>query len=59
MGFVALLVVLHLAGTLGPTPPSPEAFAATALGSYVLLAALAAWVERRAVNTQATDHDAG
>ena len=59
MGFVALLVVLHLGGTLGPTPPSPEAFAATALGSYVLLAALAAWVERRAVNTQATDHDAG
>jgi hypothetical protein len=48
-GFVALLVVLHLVSTLGPTPPSPSAFAASALASYVLFAALAAWVERRAI----------
>jgi hypothetical protein len=48
-GFVALLVVLHLGNTFGPTPPSPEAFAASALAGYVLLAALAAWVERHAV----------
>ena len=47
--FVALLVVVHLGSTFGPSPSSPEAFAVTALVAYVLFAALAAWVERRAV----------
>jgi hypothetical protein len=48
-GFVAILIVLHVINTFGPIPPSPDAFAAAALASYVLFAAAAAWVERRAV----------
>ena len=47
-GFVAFLVTLHIASTFGPTPPSPTAFSIAALASYVLLAAAAAWVERKA-----------
>ena len=47
--FVAFLMVVHLASVFGPTPPSPEAFAVTALVGYVLFAVLAGTVERRAV----------
>ncbi len=50
-GFFGLLAILQIGSQLGPTPPSPEAFAVVALLSYVALAALAAWVERRAVVT--------
>ena len=50
-GFAGLLVVLQLYSQLGPAPTSPEAFAASALVLYVALAALAAWVEKRAVRT--------
>jgi hypothetical protein len=53
-GFVLLMGVLHLGNILGPTPPSPEAFAIAALAGYVLLAAAAAWVEKRAVAPHAS-----
>jgi hypothetical protein len=52
-GFVALLAVAQLYSHFGPTPTSPEAFAATGLTAYIVLAAAAAWVERRAVDPQA------
>jgi hypothetical protein len=51
-GFVALLVVLQLASHFGPTPSSPEEFAITALVLYLVLTAVAAWVERRALAAQ-------
>ncbi len=48
-GLGGLIVVVHLYAQLGPTPASAKAFAATGLLGYVVLAAAAAWVERRAV----------
>jgi hypothetical protein len=52
-GFVAVLAAFQVYGNFGPTPTSPEMFAVSALAGYVLLAAMAAWVERRAVGTHA------
>ena len=52
-GFVGLLAILHLVSHFSPGPSTPQAFAATALALYVALAALVAWVERRAVVTSA------
>ena len=51
--FFAFMAVAQVYGTFGPTPTSPEAFAVSALVGYVLLAALAAWVDRRATVTHA------
>ncbi|MGH2474663.1 MAG: hypothetical protein ACRDIL_05310 [Candidatus Limnocylindrales bacterium] len=51
--FVALLAVLQVVAHFGPTPTSQTGFAVTALGLYVVLIALAAWVERRAVAPRA------
>ena len=48
-GLGGLILVIHLYSQLAPAPPSEKAFAATGLLAYVLLAAAAAWVERRAV----------
>jgi hypothetical protein len=49
LAFFALMALLQVYGTFSPSPESPEAFAVSALVGYVVLAALAAWVERRAV----------
>ena len=51
--FFAFMAAAQVYGTFGPIPGSPEAFAVSALAGYVLLAALAAWVERRAVEAHA------
>jgi hypothetical protein len=46
-GFVAVLAVLQLIGTFAfPPPPSDRNAAVTALFFYLLLALIAAWVER-------------
>ena len=44
--FGLVMVALQASVFFGPPPPSPAAIAGTALGSYVLLAALVAWLER-------------
>ena len=44
--FVILLATLQIYANFGPPPSSPEAMAVTALTFYVVLALLAAWVER-------------
>jgi hypothetical protein len=49
LGFFVLMALLQVYGTFSPSPESSAAFAGSALAGYVLLAALAAWVERRAV----------
>lgn len=46
--FVFFLAVLQVYANFGPPPSSPEAMAATALAFYLVLAWLAAWVERAA-----------
>jgi hypothetical protein len=45
------MVMLAVQATVfvGPPPPSDRAAAVTALGSYVLFAAVAGWLERRRV----------
>jgi hypothetical protein len=45
-GFVAFLAVVQVYANFGPPPTSPAVMAVMALGLYVVLAALAAWVER-------------
>jgi hypothetical protein len=45
-GFVALLVALQVYANFGPPPASETAMAIMALGFYLALAAIAAWVER-------------
>ena len=58
-GFVSLLATLQIYANFGPPPSSPEAMAATALTFYVVLALLAAWVERIAtISTEATSMSA-
>lgn len=49
-GFFGLLAIVQLISQFGPPPTSPDAFAVTALVAYVVLAALAGWVERRALS---------
>jgi hypothetical protein len=44
-GFVAVLGVLQIVANFGSAPSSPESMAITALGLYLGLALLAAWVE--------------
>ena len=46
-GFVGLLGVFQLYAHFGPTSESPTEFAITALVGYIVLAAIAGWVERR------------
>jgi hypothetical protein len=48
--FVIFLGVFQVYANFGPPPATPEAMALSALGSYLLLAGLAAWVERTAIN---------
>ena len=53
-GFVVLLAALQVYANFGPPPESPEAMAVMALALYLVLALLAAWVERIAtVSTEA------
>ncbi|MGA9102109.1 hypothetical protein [Aeromicrobium sp.] len=49
LAFFVLMALLQVYGTFSPSPESSAAFAGSALAGYVLLAALAAWVERRVV----------
>lgn len=44
-GFVAFLALVQVYANFGPPPTSPTVMAVMALGLYVVLAALAAWVE--------------
>lgn len=53
VAFFVFMAAAQVYGTFGPVPGSNEEFAGSALAGYVLLAALAAWVERRAVGTHA------
>lgn len=46
MAFVVLLAAVQVIANFGPPPSSPRAMAVTALAFYVVLAGLAAWVER-------------
>jgi hypothetical protein len=46
--FVFFLAVLQVYANFGPPPSSPEAMGLTALAFYLVLALLAAWVERLA-----------
>ena len=48
---VALMVILQVYSTFGPTPTSATAFAVTALVAYVLLILGAHWVERKPSTT--------
>lgn len=43
---LALLVGVHIYALFQPVAPSPQAFATTALISYVVIAALAFWLDR-------------
>ena len=45
-GFMILLAIFQIYANFGPPPSSPAAMAVTALAFYVVLALLAAWVER-------------
>jgi len=47
--FVILLGVFQVYANFGPPPSTPEAMALSALGSYLLLASIGAWVERTAI----------
>jgi hypothetical protein len=47
-GLVTLLVVIYLLSFFGPPPPSVAAIATVDLAGLLLLAALAAWADRRA-----------
>jgi hypothetical protein len=46
--FVAALVVFHAVNLMAPPPPSVAAVGLGALGAYGLVAAVGAWLERRA-----------
>jgi hypothetical protein len=48
--FVVFLAMLQAYANFGPPPSSPEAMAVTALAFYLVLALLAAWVERMAMS---------
>jgi membrane-bound metal-dependent hydrolase YbcI (DUF457 family) len=55
IAFVALMAVLQFVGTFAfPAPPSDRGAAVTALSMYVLLAMIAAWVERGKPACEAT-----
>jgi hypothetical protein len=45
-GFIALLAVLQVYANFGPPPGSEPSMAIMALGLYVILTAITAWVER-------------
>jgi hypothetical protein len=45
-GFVIFLAAVQVYANFGPPPSSPEAMAGIALAFYVVLALLAAWIER-------------
>jgi membrane-anchored protein YejM (alkaline phosphatase superfamily) len=47
--FVVFLAMLQVYANFGPPPSSPEAMAVSALAFYLVLALLAAWVERMAI----------
>ena len=52
-GFVVFLCVIQVITLVMPAPATPEEFAITALAAYVVMAVLAALVERRAVGLRA------
>ena len=45
-GFVVFLAAMQVYANFGPPPASPEVMAVMALAFYLVLALLAAWVER-------------
>jgi membrane-bound metal-dependent hydrolase YbcI (DUF457 family) len=45
--FGIVLLALNALPVVGPPPPSPNAAAVTALSSYIVFAAIAAWLERK------------
>ncbi len=47
--FGVVMLALQVVVFFGPPPPSDRAAAITALGSYVVFAAVAGWLERRRV----------
>jgi hypothetical protein len=47
--FVLLMLAVQLASLVGPLPPSPAAVAASALGAYLVFAAVAGWIDRQRV----------
>jgi hypothetical protein len=49
LAFVVFLGLFQVYANFGPPPSTPQAMALSALGSYLLLAGVAAWVERTAV----------
>ena len=51
--FFALLALVQVYGTFAPSPPDAVEFAVSALIGYAVLAALAAWVEKRIARTYA------
>jgi len=51
-GFVIFLAALQVYANFGPPPSSTGTMAATALGLYLMVAALAAWVETFAAPTR-------
>jgi hypothetical protein len=51
VSFIALLVILQIYANFGPPPASESAMAIMALGFYVVLAAMAAWVARARLRT--------
>jgi hypothetical protein len=55
LAFVVFLGLFQVYANFGPPPSSPPAMALSALGSYLLLACIAAWVERAAVASRNTN----
>jgi hypothetical protein len=51
--FLAVLTIVLVVSFFVPTPPSPQAMAATGLGTYALIAGAAAWNERAASRSRA------
>ncbi|HZS39841.1 MAG TPA: hypothetical protein VFF06_23570 [Polyangia bacterium] len=50
---IGVMTVVLVASFFVPTPPTPQAMAATGLGTYALLAGAAAWNERARSRSQA------
>jgi hypothetical protein len=59
LSFVIVLGVFQVYANFGPPPSTPEAMALSALGSYLLIACVAAWVERTATASSDAKTQAG
>jgi hypothetical protein len=49
MVLVVVMIVVQVASVFGPLPPSPTAAALSGLGAYLVLAAVAGWIDRQRV----------